>query len=338
MLIAETFDKKKFDDYLISQNASVLQSWAWGEFQKKLNRKVWRFLLTTDTGKLLAAASVVRMPLPKGKCYLYCPRGPVVGKEMYLQKIWQLFLDKLEDIALVEKPVFFRADPSVASYPDFFLLENLGFRKIGWEVQPKDTLILDLTKSEKELLHQMKPKTRYNINLAQRRGVVVKSSVNSQDIKLFWQLMQETVARDKFSAHPYVYYHTLLETLSRHKQAELHLAFYQNRPLAAVLVAYFGATCWYLHGASSNKLRSLMAPHLLQWTAIKKAKKKNMQFYDFNGVAPSSAGKKHPWAGITRFKKGFGGREVSYVGAYDLPYSKLWYGIYRAARKLNRFR
>lgn len=336
MQILEIFDQKKFDTFLISQNASVLQSWAWGEFQKKLGRKVWRLIVSSDLGKTRAAVTLVRMPLPRGKSYLYCPRGPVTMQKTDLEKIWQLFLDKLSDINVLEKPLFLRVDPLVSGYDQNFKLEDLGFQKIKWEVQPKDTVLLNLKNTEEQLLHAMKPKTRYNIRLGQKKGVEVKSTVETADLKNFWLLMQETVKRDRFSAHPYNYYLNLVKSLGRSNSVELLVAYYNSRPLAAALVSYFAKTATYLHGASTDRFRSVMAPYGIQWTAILNAKKRGMKFYDFGGVSPTGAHKKHAWSGITRFKKGFGGQEVAYIGAYDLPYNKIWYRVYKTARKVNR--
>jgi peptidoglycan pentaglycine glycine transferase (the first glycine) len=334
--IIETANKEEFNSFLISQAASILQSWQWGEFQKKLGRKIWRLFLSTNTGKPMLAATVIKMPLPRGLSYFYCPHGPVLaGSCPNPEKVWQLFLDKLSDLVIVEKPIFLRVDPMISTFPAGVRLERLGFKKITWEIQPRHTLVLDIKITEDAILHSMKPKTRYNINLAERRGVVVERLTDSRKIKVFWELMSQTTARDHFFPHPYGYYANLLETLGKEGHLEMFLASYQFRPLAAALVGYFGRGAWYLHGCSSDTLRSVMAPHLVQWSAIRSAKEHSAQFYDFHGIAPASQ-PKHPWAGVTRFKKGFGGREAEFVGTYDLPYNKSWYAIYRVARRLHR--
>ena len=206
MQIFEIFDRKKFDDFLIAQNASILQSWAWGEFQKRIGRRVWRIFVTSDLGRPRAAATLVKFPLPKAKSYLYCPHGPVIADDADPEKIWRLLLDKLSDIVAVEKPIFFRIDPKIEKFPQNFDVKLLGFRKIPREIQPKDTLILDLERKEEQILHGMKPKTRYNIRLAEKRGVIVEHTKEPAKLKHFWQIMQETVKRDKFAAHPYHYY------------------------------------------------------------------------------------------------------------------------------------
>lgn len=335
MQIFETTDIKEFNDFLISQGASILQSWQWGDFQKKLGRKVWRLLLSSNVGKPLAAATIVKMPLPRGKCYLYAPRGPVIAPSPHLKKIWQLILDKLQDLAIGEKPIFFRIDPAIAGFGMSFRPEELGFVKIPWEAQPQTTQVLDISKTEADLLHTAKPKTRYNINLAQRKGITIERLTNSTKLKAFWELLQETSSRDGFSTYPYTYYLNLVEVLGKSNMAELILTSYHNRPLAGALTAYFGRQAIYLHGASSDRLRSLMAPYLVQWEGIMAAKAHDCTTYDFGGTAPAGSSN-HPWAGITRFKSGFGGKEFRFVGAFDLPFDKRWYFVYKFARGLNR--
>lgn len=342
MQIIEATDPKIYNRFLTEQSAlpdgkagSVLQSWEWGEFQKKIGRRVWRLLLSNNIGRVRAVATIVKHPWPRNLHYLYCPKGPVVANSEKINKIWELFVDKISDIASMEKSVFLRLEPPNSfNQGSIKLMRGLGFRKIPWHMQPNDSVILNLEKTEPELLHQMKPKTRYNIRLAEKRGVTVETHKSERYLKDFWNMMKETTARDKFSPHPYLYYLNLLDVLGHARMAELYVATYKQRPLAAVLVSFFGGTATYLHGASSDKLRALMAPYLLQWIAIKDAKKRGMKFYDFGGVSPQNS-PQHPWAGISRFKRGFGGSEVSFGGTYDLIYRKWWYLAYRVVRKIR---
>jgi len=335
MQIFEISDSIKFDNFILSQGASGLQSWAWGELNKRLGRKVWRLMVTSDVGKPRMAATLIKLPLPRGKSYLYCPHGPVIEKQADPEAVWRLFLDKLSDIVFVEKPIFFRVDPKIEKFPQNFDITALGFQKIPWEIQPKNSLVLDLSRKEEQLLHEMKPKTRYNIRLSEKKGVRIEHTIDTAKLKYFWQIMEETVKRDNFSSHPYNYFLNLLSILGKQKSVELVLAYYQNRPIAGAIVSYFGKTAVYLHGASADRLRAVMAPYALQWEIIREAKRKGMKYYDFGGITLNEE-KSHAWSGITRFKKGFGGREVSFIGAYDLAYDKLWYLTYRVARKLKR--
>lgn len=338
MQVFEIFDRTAYDKFLQNHGGPLLQSYEWGEFQKKMGYKVWRLQVSANVGKVLAAATVLKIPLPRGLSYFYCPRGPFLMQSLNAEKVWGLLLDKLSDLTIGEKPVFFRVDPEIPSTDVWFEPSAAGFRKLPWEVQPQATRVLDLTLSEEQLLHQAKPKTRYNIHLAQKKGVSVTEYRNGSQVKVFWDLMKNTTTRDRFSAHPYLYYFNLMEILGKAGQASLFVASYQRRPLAAAIVGNFAGRTIYLHGASSDRMRSAMAPYLVQWSAVLAAKARGDRVYDFGGIAPAGSGASHPWAGITRFKNGFGGSELAYIGAYDLVYRRGWYGAYRLARWISKIR
>ena len=211
-------------------------------------------------------------------------------------------------------------------------------------VQPRDTLLVELMPTEEALLADMHPKTRYNIRVAAKHGVAVREAeyanahLFDHDIDLFWKLMAETTERDGFRPHPKSYYAKLLRTCSAKKhqglfRSRLVFAEYRGEPAAAAIMGAYGDTVTYLHGASSARLRHVMAPFALHWEMMREAKRQGYAKYDFWGVAPKDAPLGHPWAGITRFKVGFGGRRESYLGAWDLPGNGFWYNLYRAIRK-----
>ena len=272
--------------------SSFLQSKEWAEFQKALGRKVWE----------VDGNNVIKHNMPFGKSYLYSPRCR--GD----------FLNKIKEIAKKENAIFFKAEPVEIN-------KNFGLRK-SHDIQPSKTLILDITKSEEELLKQMHHKTRYNIRLAERKEISVKKDKNK--FEDFWRLIQQTTKRDGFKPHPKEYYEKMLEVLG----IELFVAEYQNKIIAANIVVFYKKTAVYLHGASDYKHRNLMAPHLLQWHQILEAKKQECTEYDFWGINEKK------WPGVTRFKKGFSGREVIYPGAFDLVFQPVWYRIYKIAKKV----
>ncbi len=200
----------------------------------------------------------------------------------------------------------------------------------GKQIQPQKTLVLDIAKPEEILLNQMHQKTRYNIRLAQRKGVTVQPTTNNQQstIEIFLNLLEKTAGRDKFRLHPKKYYQKMLEVLGKKGMMKLFLAKYQNQIIAANLVCFFGQVATYLHGASDYNFRQLMATHFLQWQAISEAKKLDMKYYDFWGIDEKK------WPGVTRFKKGFGGQEIIYPGTFDLIFQPLWYQAYNLARRV----
>jgi lipid II:glycine glycyltransferase (peptidoglycan interpeptide bridge formation enzyme) len=178
----------------------------------------------------------------------------------------------------------------------------------------------------------MKPKTRYNINLAQRKGVVIKEGGQAQLLD-FFKLMLETAKRNQFKLHSQNYYLQMWDHLAP-SSFKLLLAYYNKQLLSGMLLSIFGDTATYLHGGTSLKLKETMAPYLLHWEAIKIAKQLNLKTYDFGGISPNNQSN-HAWAGISRFKKSFGGFEVIYPGAYDLIYSPIWYNVYKNARLIR---
>jgi len=195
------------------------------------------------------------------------------------------------------------------------------------QIQPRQTLILDLAKSEEELLSAMKPKTRYNIKVAQKH--CVKIDEGDGYFADFWRLLRQTADRDEFTTHDEDYYRKMLETLSPSGIMKLVAASYDGKVVAANLVVFFGDWCCYLHGASDYACRDKMAPQLLQWETILLAQSLGKKYYDFWGVDENK------WPGVTRFKTGFAPETAftSYAGAFDLPLNKFWYWIYKLLKR-----
>jgi lipid II:glycine glycyltransferase (peptidoglycan interpeptide bridge formation enzyme) len=358
--------KENLENFLKENRGPLLQSWHWGEFQKALKRKIWRFGF--EDGGFQISAQIIKHSLPFGKSYLYCPRGPFLRfaqsnekLKIKSEKIFELIAKKIKEITRTENSIFFRVDPEITlKYREFIsALKNLGFVRSKKEVQPKDTLVLDISKKESEILAQMHHKTRYNIGLAKRKGVTVRQSIDLKDVDRFYDLMLETSKRDEFKPHPKEYYQKQIEILGKiglvklfvaevvRKQATSYKLQATSQVIAAIIVSFYGNVATYLHGASGYQYRNLMAPHLLQWEAILEAKKRGCKFYDFWGIQSGNqeslrqgsgqAGiKNQGWAGITRFKKGFvsvgGGTEINYIGAWDLPIQKGWYWMYNLVR------
>ena len=311
-----------------SPNSSLLQSWQWGQFQQSLGRRIWRLAIQSEKEWLILAL-VVKHNLPLGKSYLYCPRGPILSNYKFQITNSKLLFDKIQGIAEKENSIFLRIDPAIQPTT----IKDLDLIKTSKEIQPQDTLILDITKSEDELMSQMHYKTRYNIRLAKRKGVKIRQSIDLKDLDIFWDLLSETTKREKFKPHSKEYYKKQLEVLGKESLIKLFLARYKGKVIAANIVSFFGDTATYLHGASLYEYRKVMAPHLLQWEAILEAKKKGCRCYDFWGIAPKDS-PNHPWVGITRFKKGFGGEEIHYIGAWDKIYQPGWYRLYNLTKRI----
>lgn len=295
---------------------AFLQSWEWGAFQESLGRRVERVHINNTHGVLVAQG--VQLDLPFGGKYWTVPKGPLgtmplARREKELKRI-------LCDGAFV------RVEPS--NEPS------------GWkvkDVQPSTTSILDLTQGREVMLATMKAKTRYNMRLAEKKGVTTRVT-GVETFADFQRLLEQTAVRDNFSLHPASYYAAMLEQVRGEARAFLAFADYEGRPIAANLMVDFNGQRTYLHGASSNLHRNVMAPYVLHMRLIDDALARGMTSYDFWGVAPIGSGESHPWAGISRFKLGFGGEVVAMPGTFDLPTTLPVYAMYRAAKLFQTFR
>ncbi len=323
MEVIKIENKRQLDDFVDGEKHSqFLQSWDWGEFQERVSGKTWR-LGIEEEGRLVAAAKIIRKGLPMGKSYFYCARGPIISAKNINDKaeIQKLIFEKIAALAKSEGAMFLRFDP-------IFELSGLPFPVTQTlDVQPSQTLILDLSKTDDELLKEMHQKTRYNIRLAEKKGVRIIEG-DSKNFEDFWRLLDQTSDRDQFRPHGRSYYEEMLKVDP--EMVKLLFARYGDKFIATGIFAFFGDTATYLHGGSSNESREVMAPYLLQWQAIQAARAAGCKFYDFQGIDEEK------WPGVTRFKKGFGGQAVHYPGTFDLIFDQGWYNIYKMVRQVRR--
>lgn len=333
MRIINITEKKQLNDFVGNKkNSQFLQSWQWGEFQEEASGDVWR-VGVEENGILVASAKLVKKQLPIGKSYFYCGRGPIIAEGLNVENILNFLFNGISDIAKKQGAMFLRFEPACpAGGPacqEFKLaLSSLNFQIFKTiDVQPSKTLILDLKKSEDEILKQMRQKTRYNIRLAEKKGVKIVEA-GADRFEEFWQLLSTTGDRDEFNLHGRSYYQAMLKMESDF--VKLSFAEYRRKALACNLVIFFGDTATYIHGGSSDENREVMAPYALQWHNIKLAKKSGCEYYDFHGIDEKK------WPGVTRFKIGFGGHAEEYPGTFDLVYDESWYNIYKMVRKIRR--
>ncbi len=320
-------DRQTWDD-LIQRVAPTefLQGWFWGAFQEAVQRRVLRLILRRD-GSTVGAAQFVRHTTRFGRSFLVAPRGPIVDPGLppdVGREAWTTLLRGIDERRTGEV-MFLKAEPNTAP-PD-----GLGFER-GSGVHPERTLLLDLRRTEEELRSEMHSKTRYNIGLAERHGVRVRFGRDQAAVAAFLSLVRETAERQRISVYPASYYETMVATLG--ESIDVAIAEHGGQPLSAALLVRYGSTYTYVHGASTNRHRELMAPHLMQWESIRRGRSLGCATYDFFGIAPEGSGDDHPWAGITRFKLGFGGRPRSYPGAFNRIYRRGWYLTYRIAKRV----
>ena len=243
----------------------------------------------------------------------------------------------------VEERSSFNFGMQLVSYAD-----RLKLYKAKNDIQPPDTTLVDLTPSEEEILNKMHSKWRYNIRLAQKKGVVVEkytgNSINlSEKVDIFYELTKETNARDGNSSHAKEYYKDLLVRSAKELQegkdspeVSLYIASSEGDEIASIITLFSKTESVYLYGASSNRKRNLMPNYLLQWTAIKDAKAYGSSYYDLYGLPPEGKDENHPMHGLYLFKSNFGGRMLHRTGSWDYPY-KYFYRFYRIAENLRAF-
>lgn len=313
----------------------LLQSWAWGEFKQRFGWRPLRVAIA-ENGELLAAAQVLLRRLPY-RCLAYVPRGPSFSPAN--EEANRALLSALHTVARRNRAIALKVEPHDLDTPDgeAWWIDN-GFGRTSQTVQPRRTILVDLTPDEETILGRMKPKWRYNIRLAARKDVTVRQGT-AADLPIFDDLMRETGERDGFAVHVPEYYRAAFELFQPGGHVALFLAEYQGEPLGALMAFAFGRQAIYMYGASSNRERARMPNHLLQWEAMRWAKARGCTTYDFWGIADTdpdapSAG----LSGVERFKGGFGGEVTRYLGAFDYTYSPLAYWAFNRLWSWRRAR
>lgn len=309
-----------------------LQSWEWGEFRKKTGIKVIR-----EDHLQITIHPIPLTPYTIG----YLPKGPLPNSKQ---------LETLDKIAtennciLIKcEPLFERAD--LSEEQERFLKTNFVE---GKTLFTKYNFVLPLSKSEEEILAGMKQKTRYNIRVAEKRGVKVQLDDSKEAFSRYLELMEETAKRQRFYAHGREYHKKMWETLGKthtakgelsNNELEAHIltAKYQGEIITTWILFKFGETLYYPYGASTREHREVMANNLAMWEAIKLGKKWKLKYLDMWGALPPTPEVGDPWYGFHKFKEGYGGRHVEYVGTWDYPAKPIIYQIFRLAEKIRWF-
>ncbi len=305
-----------------------LQSIEWGEFRKKTGVKVIR-----TNGIQMTIHKIPHVPWTIG----YIPKGPLPTPDM---------ISNLKKIGRQEKCIFIQLEPNIEKNQE----PNWKLRKAAHPLFTKYTFILDLTKSEEELLKAMHPKTRYNIKVAVKHGVKITEDNSDEAFETYLKLTEETTKRQRFYAHTQKYHRLMWETL-RFTQGKLntdsltaHLFLANYRPttndqqpitLAAWILFVYKDTLYYPYGASSSLHRETMASNLMMWEAIKFGKKLGLKKFDMWGALSENPNKNDPWYGFHKFKEGYGPKHIEFIGSFDLVINPILYQIYKIADKIR---
>ena len=252
----------------------------------------------------------------------YCTKGPWLPWED--EEAVRAFFEGVVAVAGRKGAHTVKIEPEVLEQQEdvkALLLDEIGFRKARYDLNHKTTLVVDLGSPEVDLLAQMKGKTRYNVRLAVRKGVEVVEPGFEEAWDTFFELMQVTAERNGFVIRrSREYLHDSMRAMYEAHQGSIYFAMHEGEPLAAVFVFAFGEKCWYIHGASSNEKRNLMPTYLLQWEVMCRAKRRGLKRYDMVAVPrPENLNEDDPLWGVYKFKLGFGGEILDYLGCLDLP-------------------
>jgi len=303
------------EEAIINEKIDFLQSEEWRKFQENTGKRTFH---VESNGFWV---NIIEHTLPVIGRYFYIPRGSIS--------------QEIVDLAKKEKAGWIRFEPKS--------VENLNIRprrtrlkiwKAPYDMQPKEIFVIDIAKSEEELLNEMKQKTRYNLKLAEKKGVKIFITNEEKYINEFLRLVSATAQRKGIKFHPENYYRKMIEIIPENI-LKLYCAEYNGKIVAANLVVFYGKIAIYLHGATDDEYRNVMAPYLLQWQAILDAKKAGCEKYDFGGIKITE--NNNSWSGITKFKLGFSqvAKPVEFLGSYDIIINPFIYSLYRLIQKIK---
>ena len=333
MIIPEERRAEWNDFVAASPHGNVLQCWEWGKLKARTG---WEPLpiAVTESDRIVGACLVLKRTAPLvGGCLFYAPRGPIV--DFADESIWARLLEELREAAETHKAMALKIDPAIrADRADVVAaLKRAGFRPTGPHgdlggVQPRYVMKVDISGDIDSLLTQFKSKTRYNIRLAERRGVEVRSECRREDVAAFYEILRLTAQRDGFVVREMSYFYDLWDMIIAPGLGQMFLAYVGDELVAGTLGFTLGEQAWYVYGASSDRHRNLMPNYLLQWRMIQWAKERGCTVFDMRGVARETDAKPQGnLAGLNRFKQGFAARYVEYIGEWDLVFRPAAYHL-----------
>ena len=338
-----SFDADAWDHLAAAHpNGHILQTSPWGTLKAQFG---WRQqqVGVARAGRLIAGAQILTRRLPAGIGRLaYVPKGPLVDWDDHEQIATLLPL--LDRAAQAQGAIALTIEPDLVDAPAHHdRLQTLGFSPSALNgIQPRRTIVVDISGSEDDILAAFKSKTRYNVRLAARKGVTVRQAAED-DLPAFHALTAATAARDRFGTHAPAYYDAAYRLFAPRGWTRLLLAEVENEPVAAVMVFALPPRAWYFYGASGDTHREKMPTYLLQWEAIRWAKSMGCTSYDLYGIpdegettleAEFTQRRDGLW-GVYRFKRGFGGQIIRTAGAWDRIYRPLRYRLYRWALNIR---
>ena len=316
-IIPDSFSPTIYNDIAIHP----LQIWEWGRARKKMGLSVIRFG-EYKKEKLINVYQMTIHPIPHTPFSIgYIPRSQYPSPE---------FIKYIQEYGKTHNFIFIKFEPYTLK-SEILATSNQQLATTitisSHPLFPSWTQMLDISKPEDELLKGMKPKTRYNIKLAQKKGVTVKEISNDKGFEIFSKLYFETCKRQKYHGHNYQYHKIVWNNL-QNKIAHILIAYYEKMPLAAYQLFYFKEKLYYIYGGTSVEYKNVMAANLLMWETIKVGKKLGATELDMWGSLPPNYNQNHDWAGFTRFKEGYGTTFIELCDSFDVVCNPILYNGY----------
>ena len=332
-------DEKNIEEYneFLSKHdrCNFQQSVEWGRVKESWTNEI--VLAEDKDGNIIGSISVLIRKIPIFGNIMYSSRGPVC--DIHDKEVLSKLTDGLKELAKKYNAFVLKIEPDIKSDDKEFreIVTNLGYgikddaKNFNEEIQPRYVFRLDIKeKTEDEIFKAFHQKTRYNVRLATKKGVIVKEGTR-EDLKDFHEIMKITGKRDDFIIRPLSYFEKMYDELGEH--AKLLMAYYDDKPISGIFNIDYGNKVWYLYGASSNEHRNLMPNYLLQWEGIKYAINHKKDIYDFRGVS-GVIDESHPQYGLYRFKKGFNAEFTEFIGEIYLNFKPAVYKLYKISEKL----
>ena len=339
MKIKEITSKSQWENFVLqNRKTTFLHSWNWGEFNKNTGEKIWRVGVFNEE-ELLVVALIIKVKAKRGS-FLFIPQGPIISQKSKVksQKLLELLFNYLKDLGKEEKIGFIRISPIIENISENLdIFKQAGFRNAPVHMMhPEMTWLLNITKSEDEILKGMRKTQRNLIKRAAKEGVEIICSADEKYLKAFYEIHLETVRRHKFVPFSYNYLKSEVDIFKNDNQINIFSAKYQGKIISSAIIVFYGKQAFYHHGSSSSEYYKIPSSYLVLWEAIKEAKKRKKEMFNFYGIIEDKP--KHPWSGLSKFKKGFGGFKKELLHCQDLPlsgkYAITW--LIETARKIKR--
>jgi lipid II:glycine glycyltransferase (peptidoglycan interpeptide bridge formation enzyme) len=333
--ISQITDKKTWENFVLSQKPhSFLQSWNWGETNKKAGHEIYR--LGFFSSKNLVGICLLVEERAKRGPHFYVSGGPLLDWQN--KALVTFTVVSLKEFARQKKTWFIRMRPEILpTKENLSLIKSLGFVPSPMHLHAENTWIVPINKTNDEILSQMRKTTRYLTRKSFEEGYSAEIMNNTKGVDILYKLQTETVSRHKFVGFSKRFFQSELDAFLDDDQIILLVIRKGKKVMAASLVIFYGGTAYYHFSGSSNDSTKTNASYFLQWNIIQEAIKRKCEFYNMWGIAPEGVSH-HRFSGVTLFKTGFGGKRIDWLHAVDLPVSPRYWLTHTFEKLRKRFR